>query len=90
MWTVNSRVRSLINQFLCHTHKMQRERSQLEKEVNSLWSNELHELPVYKDLPRLAGRITIIGDLGEHQTQHYEEEYIDTEPNNENNNSTTQ
>jgi len=36
-------------------------KSQMEEELNHTWSKKVEELPVYKDLPRLAGRITVEG-----------------------------
>jgi hypothetical protein len=35
----------------------------LEEEIRAIWSKSIDELPVYKDLPRLARRIVILGSL---------------------------
>lgn len=35
----------------------------LEEEIRTIWSKPVDELPVYKDLPRLARRIVILGSL---------------------------
>jgi hypothetical protein len=35
----------------------------LEEEIRTIWSQPVDVLPVYKDLPRLARRIVILGSL---------------------------
>ncbi len=34
-------------------------RSQMEEELANTWKKDLNHLPVFKDLPRLAGRIIV-------------------------------
>jgi len=38
-------------------------RSQMEEELIRTWSKDMNDLPVYKDLPRLAGRIRVEGQF---------------------------
>lgn len=42
--------------------------------LSNLWSSPLEQLPVYKDLPRLAQRITVSGTLNNNLESEVEEE----------------
>lgn len=37
--------------------------SPMEEELFSIWNRKIDDLPVYKDLPRLAGRTTVLGQF---------------------------
>jgi hypothetical protein len=43
-------------------------RTTMEDEIERLWSLPIDRLPVYKDLPRLAGRITVYGQFSTKKT----------------------
>jgi len=46
-------------------------RSDMENELFNLWSRPIGDLPVFKDLPRLAGRITVEGQFSKAPSKRY-------------------